>query len=154
MSRILVTGASGFVGRALCQNLVDSGHSVIATVRSPESTAVLPRGIPVFAKPLSPETNWQDALNHVETVVHLAARVHILRDSRPNPASEFRKLNVLATTRLAQQAIQAGVKRFVFLSSIGVNGNATPSDKPFTEQDPPAPHNPYSVSKLEAANDP
>jgi nucleoside-diphosphate-sugar epimerase len=151
MATIVITGANGFIGRSLCERLVADGHSVIATVRSPNSAAALPPGInAVSFKPITPETDWSDVLSRADVVVHLAARVHIMRDSAADPASEFRKLNVLSTSRLFQQAIQGGVKRFVFLSSIGVNGNATPADRPFTEQNPPAPHNPYSRSKLEA----
>jgi nucleoside-diphosphate-sugar epimerase len=91
-----------------------------------------------------------DVLPHVDIVVHLAARVHILRDSATDPLTEFRKVNALATANLARKAAQSGVNRFVFLSSIGVNGNATPAERPFRDQDAPAPHNSYSISKLEA----
>lgn len=151
MKKILVTGANGFVGKALCERLVAEGHSVMATVRSPESELAVPPGIEaVFTKPLAPETDWSDAAQRAEIVVHLAARVHVMHEATRDPLAEFRRVNVHATRRLAEAAIAAGVKRFVFLSSIGVNGNATRSGKPFSETDEPAPHNPYSLSKLEA----
>jgi nucleoside-diphosphate-sugar epimerase len=149
---ILVTGANGFVGRALCQRLLANGHFVIATVRSAQSTATLPAGLrSVFIKPLAPETDWSDALPSADVVVHLAARVHVLsRHATPRSLSDFHTVNVLSTVQLAQAALKAGVQRFFFLSSIGVNGNATLPGKPFSEQDQPAAHNQYSRSKLEA----
>jgi len=151
MPRILVTGANGFVGNALCRRLIADGHSVIASVRSSESAANLPSGIAAtFTQPLSPETDWSRALSGVNVVVHLAARVHVMHESASDPLSEFRRINVEGTRRLAQCALSCGIKRFVFLSTIGVNGNVTSPEKPFTEQDVPAPHNDYSRSKLEA----
>lgn len=151
MSRILVTGANGFVGQALCGRLIADGNSVIASIRSPESARLLPEGIAaVFVKPLSSETDWSDALSAAEIVVHLAARVHVMHESAPDPIAQFRRINVEGTRRLAQSALACGVKRIVFLSTIGVNGNNTPRGTPFSEQSPRAPHNDYSRSKLEA----
>ncbi|KAF0220654.1 MAG: NAD-dependent [Geobacteraceae bacterium] len=85
----------------------------------------------------------------IDTVIHLAARVHVMKEVASNPLSEFRKTNTEGTLQLAKQAAAAGVKRFVFMSTIGVNGN-TSGCRAYTEDDKPAPHNPYSVSKLEA----
>jgi UDP-N-acetyl-alpha-D-quinovosamine dehydrogenase len=151
MPRILVTGANGFVGNALCRRLIADGHSVIASVRSSESAGNLPSGVAVtVTQRLSPETDWSRALSGVDVVVHLAARVHVMHESAGNPLSEFRHVNVEGTRRLAQSALSCGVKRFIFLSTIGVNGNVTSPKKPFTESDEPAPHNDYSRSKLEA----
>lgn len=151
MARILVTGANGFVGQALCERLVADGNSVIASLRSPESASSLPEGITaVFIKSLAAETDWSDSLAEVEIVVHLAARVHVMHESAADPLAEFRRINVEGTRTLAQSALACGVKRFVFLSTIGVSGNTTPPAKPFSEQSPRAPHNDYSRSKLEA----
>jgi nucleoside-diphosphate-sugar epimerase len=151
MSRILVTGANGFVGQALCRRLLLDDHSVIATVRRPESGRDLPSGIAaVFVKPLTPETNWTDALSSIDAVIHLAARVHVTQESAADPLAEFRRVNLHGTRRLIQSALDTGVKRFVFLSTIGVNGNSTTEGNAFSAHDTPAPHNPYSESKLQA----
>ena len=151
MCRTLITGGNGFVGQALCLRLMADRNSVVASVRSPESVRSLPQGLAaVFIKPLAVETDWSDALFGVEVVVHLAARVHVMQESAVDPLAEFRRINVEGTRRLAQSALACDVKRFVFLSSIGVNGNATRPCKRFSEQDAPAPHNDYSRSKFEA----
>jgi nucleoside-diphosphate-sugar epimerase len=99
---------------------------------------------------LAPETNWTASLKNVDGVVHLAARVHMMADKSADPLAEFRRINVDSTTTLARQAAAAGVKRFVFLSSIKVNGEFTEPGKPFTADDPPAPLDPYGISKHEA----
>jgi len=151
MPRILVTGANGFVGNALCRRLIADGHSVIASVRSSESEANLPSGITAtFTQPLSPETDWSRALSGVNVVVHLAARVHVMHESASDPLSEFRRVNVEGTRRLAQCALSCGIKRFVFVSSIKVNGESTRPGTSFNDRDAPAPQDPYGVSKLEA----
>lgn len=151
MPRILVTGANGFVGKALCLRLLAEGNSVVAAIRSQESIRSVPQGIDsIFIKPLDPDTNWSDSLSGVDAVVHLAARVHVMHESARDPLTEFRLVNVEGTRRLATAAVDTGVKRFVLLSTIGVNGKITPPGKPFSEHDEPAPHNAYSRSKLEA----
>ncbi len=94
------------------------------------------------------ETHWGLALTGIDVVVHLAARAHVTKESYSNPLAEFRSINTDGTLALARQAAEAGVKRFVFISSIGVNGNH--NTRPFTEQDPPQPAEPYAISKLEA----
>lgn len=148
--RIVVTGASGFVGQALCRRLVADGHSVIATIRSPESMRAVPAGISaIFNKPLAPETDWSDAICGADVVVHLAARVHVMHEAAADSLSEFRCVNVDGTYRLAQAALACRVRRFVFLSSIKVNGEATPYGKSFSELDQPLPQDPYGISKLE-----
>jgi len=95
-------------------------------------------------------TNWTNALTGVGCVVQLAARVHILRDSADDPLAEFRRVNTEGTLHLARQAAEAGVRRFIFLSTIGVNGNSTLDGKVFAPTDTPSPHDPYSMSKYEA----
>ena len=99
---------------------------------------------------LSSETDWTVALKSVKQIVHLAARVHVMSDQSADPLSEFRRVNVEGTANLARQAAAAGVRRFVFVSSIKVNGEFTQAGCPFTADDDPAPKDPYGVSKHEA----
>jgi nucleoside-diphosphate-sugar epimerase len=146
--KLLITGANGFVGRSLCAELSRQGHVVLGAVRSASG------GIDDFEYSISGSidgaTDWSAALCDVDIVIHLAARVHVMNDSAVDPLAEFRKVNVDGTLNLALQAAKAGIKRFVFISSIGVNGNVTVFDYPFTADDKPQPHDPYSVSKYEA----
>jgi nucleoside-diphosphate-sugar epimerase len=145
--RILVTGAGGFVGRALCSALQQEQLTVIAAVRRIPGGTGLAREIAVGD--LGPDTDWQAALQGVSCVVHLAARTHVLNDRSPDPLAEYRRINVAATAHLARQAARSGVRRFVFLSSIKVNGEAT-STRPYTEGDDPRPEDAYGISKREA----
>jgi nucleoside-diphosphate-sugar epimerase len=145
---IAVTGANGFVGRALCSELVKRGYLVRGVTRSP---CILPPGAEnVAVGNVDGHTDWQDALAGCDVVIHLAARVHIMHDKSKDPLAEFRRVNTLGTQALAHAAIAAGVRRLVNVSSIGVNGPSTAGDLKFTDQDTPDPHNPYSVSKWEA----
>ena len=144
----LVTGANGFVGSALCARLLRDGTAVRGAVRSLSS---LPDGVEAIAVGrLSSETDWTVALRRVDQVVHLAARVHVMNDKSIDPLAEFRQVNVKGTANLARQAAAAGVRRFVYLSSIKVNGEFTQEGHPFTADDAPAPEDPYGVSKHEA----
>ncbi|MEZ7911441.1 MAG: SDR family oxidoreductase [Propionivibrio sp.] len=145
---ILVTGASGFVGRPLVRRLVERG-SVRVTMRRPLPEK-LPEGVDVVRGELATDQEWSGALSGVDKVVHCAARVHVMNDQAADPLTEFRRVNVDGTMRLALQAAQAGVKRFVFLSSIKVNGEATQPGYPFLADQPPAPEDPYGISKREA----
>ena len=99
---------------------------------------------------LTPETDWSAALDDMDAVIHCAARVHVMNETAGDPLSEFRRTNVEGTLALARQAQQAGVRRFIFISSIKVNGEETQSGHPFTADDIPAPADPYGISKLEA----
>ncbi|MDP1522633.1 MAG: SDR family oxidoreductase [Methylotenera sp.] len=146
--KILVTGASGFVGKSLCAELLSQGYSVLAAVRS--SSSVVKNAEMVTIGEIDGDADWTDALKGVDVVIHLAARVHVMKDTALEPLTEFRKVNVEGTLNLALQAAEAGVKRFIFISSIGVNGNATDLERSFTADDTPHPHDPYSVSKYEA----
>lgn len=146
-NRILVTGATGFVGQALLSRFQGSGHLVRAALRSPAS--VLPATDSAVIGDIGPHTEWRAALNGVDCVVHLAARTHVLVDHSDDPLRDYRRINVLGTARLARQAAAAGVRRLVFLSSVKVNGEATPA-LPFRETDPPEPLDAYGASKLEA----
>lgn len=147
---ILVTGATGFVGRFLCEQLLAEGHTVRGTLLPPEKPSALTTGVKAtVVQSLGPDTDWSVALEGVDTIIHLAARVHIMQETASDPLSEFRKVNLQGTEQLARQAAQANVNRFVFMSTIGVNGDNS-GDKPYTEGDAPHPHNPYSASKHEA----
>jgi len=149
MSSILaVTGANGFVGRALCAEAVKRGIAVRGITRSP---CILPPGVEnVVVGNVDGDTQWAQALAGCDVVVHLAARVHIMHDKSRDPLAEFRRVNTQGTIRLAQCAVEAGVRRLVNVSSIGVNGPSTRDNLEFTDQDVPDPHNPYSLSKWEA----
>jgi len=165
--RILVTGANGFVGKALCRALIASGHSIRRAVRNVGTKAdgrhsPSPGGVDdviagdrldaaetVVTGAIGPETNWTEALTGIETVVHLAARVHVLTDRARDPLAEFRRVNVAGTKSLAHAAASVGVRRLVYVSSIKVNGECT-HDSAFTETDMPDPQDAYGMSKLEA----
>lgn len=144
--KVLVTGASGFVGRALTAHLVAlGGWEVMAMTRATPANPVA--GAQYL---LTSTTPWQTALVGVDVMVHAAARVHVLNDDPVKSVAEFERANVDLTLQLARQAATAGVRRFVFLSSIGVNGVKTEVGTAFSENDPPQPHNPYAHSKLKA----
>ncbi len=150
--RVLVTGATGFVGRVLCRRLLDNGFAVRACVRrTPEPMSLTPlSGAIEVCHPGDIGTNadWDQALDGVDAVVHLAARVHVNQDQAADPLAEYMRINVSATTKLAKAA--AGrTRRFVFVSSIKVNGQRT-TGKSFDELDPANPTDPYGVSKWEA----
>lgn len=148
--RVLITGASGFVGGALLEVLVGKGNiDAIAAVHRkpincPESVRV------IDGCELSASMDWSPFLSEVDVVVHSAARVHIMNDQSSNPLEAFRAVNVHGTMRLAQQAALAGVRRFVFLSSIKVNGEETANHVSYSPDTTPAPSDPYGISKLEA----
>lgn len=146
--KILVTGASGFIGAAASHALAAAGHQVVAAVRR---EVALPAAVcPVRVAELGPHTDWTEALDGVEAVVHLAARAHVMDETEADPAAVFRRVNRDGTVRLAEEAVAAGVRRLVFVSSIKVNGEATLPGRPFRADDVPAPEDPYGVAKAEA----
>jgi GT2 family glycosyltransferase/nucleoside-diphosphate-sugar epimerase len=172
--KFLVTGANGFVGRPLCEEMLRRGWHVRAAVRS---NGQLLNGAEVIAAGnIDGNTDWTDALRGIDVVIHLAARVHVMKDAAVDPLAEFLKVNLHGTTNLAQQAARAGVKRLVYVSSIKVNGERTtpnPSDNSaaayvdsgllpfdasggreergiFSESDKPNPQDPYAISKWQA----
>lgn len=147
-TNVLVTGATGFVGRGLCALLQQRGLEVHAVVRDVVRTVATSHLVCV--PKMDATTDWMQALQGVEVVVHLAARVHVMQDGAVDPLTEYRKVNLDATLELARQAVAAGVKRFVFVSSVKVNGEQTTAGKPFCAENTPAPQDPYGVSKMEA----
>lgn len=146
---ILVTGANGFVGQSLVNNLLNNaGYKVVAGVRK----------IPLkkfeceyrLINNLEDKPTLTDVFKDIDVVIHSAARVHVMDDKSTDPLTEFRKVNVEGTLNLARQAADAGVKRFIFISSIKVNGEGTKIGKPYTEDSKPNPIDPYGISKYEA----
>lgn len=146
---VLVTGASGFIGSFLCKRLLHEDLKVRGTLLPSEDPSVLVKGVePITVESLGLNTDWNHALEGVDTVIHLAARVHIMDDKAAEPLTEYRRVNVEGTTQLARESVKAGVKRLVFISSIKVNGEE--KSVPYTENSPPNPTDPYGISKWEA----
>jgi nucleoside-diphosphate-sugar epimerase len=149
-SSIFITGATGFVGSALIKRLLRENVQITAAVLTGADAGHLSaEARRITVEPLSESSDYTAVLRQVDIVIHLAARVHIMQDTAADPLQEFRKVNTYGTERLAMQAAEAGVKRLVFMSTIGVNGNMS-GGKAFSENDDPRPHNAYSLSKLEA----
>jgi len=145
---VLVTGATGFVGKKLCSELSDDGYEVYAAVRK-RSCGVLGKIHQVEVPDLT-EFDWSDTLKDINVVIHAAARVHQMNDNAVDSLNEFRCVNTVGTMALARQAIESGVKRFIFLSSIKVNGEVTKIGQPFIPSDNSIPIDPYGLSKYEA----
>lgn len=144
----LITGANGFVGRTLCAELLQQGQSVRTAVRS--ANTLIENVEAAAVGTIDGGTNWAVALRGIDVVIHLAARVHVMKDASTDPLAEFLKVNLHGTVNLARQAARAGVKRFVYASSIKVNGERTSETAPFTESGQPNPQDPYAVSKWQA----
>ena len=144
--KVLVTGANGFVGRALCEQLKVIGHEVVPAVRraSDIPNAIILQEDDHFA--------WQNVLQGCEAIIHLAGRAHVMQEQATDPMHAYRQANVVTTLKIARQAVECGVKRFIFLSTIKVNGENTLPAQLFTPEDIPNPQDPYAVSKWEAEN--
>lgn len=147
--RILLTGATGFVGSAVQQRVVTDAHYDL-TVAVRRLAAVPDAVRAVQIADLTVQTDWRAALQDVDVVIHSAARVHVMSETATDPLAEFRKVNVDGTLALARQSVAAGVQRFVFVSSIKVNGEATDLGQPYTADALTNPSDPYGVSKYEA----
>jgi len=149
--RVLVTGATGMVGSFLLLRLLELNVCVRAVMR--QQFFDFPLGIEsVIIADISQETDWTLALAGIDVVIHAAAQVHVLDDSKKEQLSQFRSVNASGTLNLARQAACASVGRFIFISSIKVNGEETAPGCPFTEEDEPAPQGAYAISKYEAEN--
>lgn len=145
---ILLTGATGFVGKEILNQLCENTEfNVRISIRHP---LIIKNNIPTFIKDLTETEDWSSALDNIDCVIHSAARVHIMNETSSNPLSEFRKVNVEGTLNLARQAVAKGVKRFIFISSIKVNGEETQLGQPFQADIAPAPSDAYGISKYEA----
>jgi nucleoside-diphosphate-sugar epimerase len=153
---ILITGANGFVGQAVC-NRIRSNYpifnSIFAVYRNPDyldNPSHHPSISPVISPSLDNLATNPELLSNIDCIVHLAARVHQMNDQVSDPLAEFRSVNTTATYNLAQAAAKAGVRRFIYLSSIKVQGEETPTISPYTELSTPSPQDPYGISKWEA----
>lgn len=148
MTRVLVTGANGFVGKELVSCLVQNGANVTACARL--NNIHMFKEVKQVIHTIDSGTDWKTDLANIDVVIHLAARVHVMNDSELNPLACFREINTSGTLNLARQASDAGVKRFIFISSIKVNGEITSSDSSFSPDDSFIPTDPYGLSKYEA----
>lgn len=149
LSKVLLTGGTGFVGRAVLNHLCQSRREVVACSRA-ESMDVPDGARFLHVLGVDANTDWTPALDGGEVVIHSAARVHVMNDQSSDPLAEFRKVNVEGTLNLARQAAVAGVRRFIFVSSIKVNGEGTPQGVYYKADDIPNPLDPYGISKMEA----
>ncbi|MBU2452664.1 MAG: SDR family oxidoreductase [Proteobacteria bacterium] len=150
---ILITGINGFLGRGIVKAMQESGYLVKGTVRSANGNKCSIEDDPriFITGEIDEQTDWGEALDGIDVVVHLVARVHVMNDVSDDPLAAFRKVNTAGTLNMARQAVTAGVKRIVFISSIKVNGEGTGDKKVvFSEVDIPDPQDPYAVSKWEA----
>ena len=161
MKKILITGASGFIGRSLCKTLSTSGRFFRGAVRSLDSISTDTRANYVSIGDITTKTNWKDVLANIDCIIHCAGRAHVMNETKKNELEIYKSTNVQGTKLLAQEAAKAGVKRLIFLSSIKVMGESTDnihvnidSKKKnnffFTHSDLPNPEDPYSISKFEA----
>jgi len=142
--KVLINGANGFIGSALCTFLLSLGHSVVPAVR--RSCGVDEEHI------VGDKSSWMHALSGCSSVIHLAGRAYVMKDDEPDPLQAFRKANVVTTVELANRAVETGVRRFVFMSTIKVIGEETAPRCRFKPDDQPAPQDPYAISKWEAEN--
>lgn len=145
---VLLTGASGFVGKAVLDAAKRRGVEARPVFRSLASANGYSGA--VLVPRLDGEADLSQALPGVDVVIHAAARAHVMREEALDPLTEYRRVNVQGTSNLARQAAAAGVRRFVFISSIKVNGEGTLPGRPYTAEDAPAPEDPYGISKTEA----
>ena len=146
--RVFITGANGFIGKALCRRLICEKNIVFGSVRNGKVSQISPGVAAVEIGEINKNTKWCEALSEADFVVHTAARVHMLNDPSSEPLAVYREVNVQGTEHLARESARCGIKRFVFLSTVKVNGEE--SWKPYTEADKPAPVDSYGISKMEA----
>jgi len=147
--QVLVTGATGFVGRHLCQYLLQQGYQVKAVGRQEILPFTDPHLIYYCIENIDIHTNWQPILEGVDVIVHLASRVHVMQDKGMQALALYQAVNVKGTQQLARAALQSDVKRFIYVSTIKVNGEKT-IGMPFRAEEQPRPLDAYSLSKLQA----
>jgi nucleoside-diphosphate-sugar epimerase len=143
VAKILITGANGFIGSEVCKKLLIGGHEIVPAMRTKDCPSA------VLVGDLTGKTYWGAALNGCDSVIHLAARVHVMNEVESDALAAFRVVNVDGTINLARQAVRSGVRRVIYNSSVKVNGEST-SDKPFSHLDVPNPVDAYGISKYEA----
>ena len=149
MSKILITGSNGFLGKALCKSLLIKKYMIHASTRSKNHN--FPQEIVNFdVGDICSKTKWQNALLNIECIIHCAARTHVMKEKKYNILKSYRKINVEGTKNLAIQAASMGVKRFIFISSIKVNGEQTVDSSSFNTSSIPNPEDAYGISKWEA----
>ncbi len=149
MSKVLITGATGFVGSAVCVMLREKGHMLSGTTRNADMRAGS-GNVPLYHVPdIGPGTDWSQPVAGADAVVHLAARVHVMKDRAADPLTAFRLVNTEGTKRLAEAAAAAGVKKFIYISTTKVMGELS-GDRPFSGKDVPQPEDAYGISKWEA----
>jgi nucleoside-diphosphate-sugar epimerase len=150
VTSLLISGASGFVGRAVCEGALSLGMKVRGSHRSAGSRSLVPIGVEkIQIASVNADTDWSNSLIGVDVVIHLAGRVHITKDTVKDHLATYREVNTAGTSRLARMAVSAGVRRLVYVSTIKVNGEQTPT-APFTEADAPRPQDAYAISKRES----
>ncbi len=149
--KILITGANGFVGTPLSKYLISAGHQVVGVIRSHDTLKIVNPNFQLKAiGDIDEVTDWKDCFSGVECLVHLANRAHVMNEQSINPLALYRKVNTAGTLHLARQAARAGVKRFIFISSIKVNGESSIPGQTLTSSDQYIPVDPYGLSKYEA----
>ncbi|PCE67648.1 SDR family oxidoreductase [Salinivibrio sp. YCSC6] len=152
--KLLITGSSGFVGKTVCGLATKQGHTVCNVMRKKSDLTQInqkcKQDSTFWVDSINADTNWVGAFDGVDCVVHCAARVHHMHENPADVLAAYRSINTEGTRHLAQQAAAGGVKRFVFISSIKVNGESTSPDQPFYAEDKPNPQDPYGISKYEA----
>tara|TARA_R110001583_G_scaffold18891_1_gene74684 strand:- start:745 stop:1707 length:963 start_codon:yes stop_codon:yes gene_type:complete len=146
--KILISGATGFVGKPLIKALKNSFYDIFPVVRNTSKSISETNDVVVSG--IDSNTDWKNYLDEINTVIHCAARVHVMKETTSDPLEDFREVNVLGAMNLAKSAVKAGVKRFVFISSIKVNGASTTGTVPYLPSDKPVPEDPYGISKAEA----
>lgn len=146
--KVLLTGSTGFIGRHLCFKIFQDKNKFVTAIYRNNQPLKADNTVQILS--IDARTEWADVLRDQEVVIHAAARTHIMNDESFDTLSEYRRVNVDGTLNLARQAADTGVKRFIYISSIKVNGESTQPSKPFRFDNPPSPQDTYGVSKAEA----
>ncbi len=148
MDKIFITGATGFIGQALCAKMLGEGYGIKALVRSQEQSACLPAAVEKLSVESIETFDKYQELEGVDAVIHLAGLAHVIKGRASASLEVFRKVNLMGTQQIARTALKAKVKKFIFVSSVKVNGEG--KSRPYSENDPVAPEDAYGISKMEA----